>query len=144
MLRVWIRHLCAVGGVCAAIAISACSSGETSEADPTGGYVFLSQTRKIPARAEWTREVMARKGGTIRFRVTSQAPFGIIVLTSQAFQAVKSGNRAAFKPSDVLLVADSPTMTYEGEVTLPAGSSWFIIENRSDTEVEFHLQCTAP
>jgi hypothetical protein len=101
---------------------------------------FLNQTKKVPARREWTREVNSRNGGAISFRVASQGPFAVTIVTDQAFKALQSGK--APDKSDLLLTIDSPEATYPGKVTIPAGSSWFIIENQTDKEVEFRLECS--
>jgi len=57
---------------------------------------------------------------------------------------VTKGDRKALKKEEVLLTEDSKEAALEGKVTLPVGSSWFIIENRTDKKVEMHLQCLAP
>jgi hypothetical protein len=43
-----------------------------------------------------------------------------------------------------LFTVDSKENTYEGKVTIPAGSSYFIIANQTGNNVEIHLQCFAP
>jgi hypothetical protein len=43
---------------------------------------------------------------------------------------------------DLLMTADSRGSGYEGKVTVPAGRSWFIIENRSGKKVELRLVCS--
>jgi hypothetical protein len=77
------------------------------------------------------------------FRVTSQGPFAVIVVTDKAHKAIKTNDRKAMKEG-LLLTVDSKATTYEGKVNLPAGSSHFIIENQTDKKVELHLQCFAP
>jgi hypothetical protein len=108
-----------------------------------GPGAFLDQTKTIPSRLEWNREVTARRGGTITFRVTSQGPFAVTVVTDQGYKAMKAGNRAAFNKQDVLLTVDAPGPTLERSVTLPPGSSWFIIENRSNQTAQIRLECFA-
>jgi hypothetical protein len=117
-----------------------CGSGST----PGGGKAFLDQKKQIGPRLEWNREVTSKSGGTISFRVTSQGPFGVTVVTDKGYKAVQGSNRKALNKEDVLLTADSKESTYEGNVTLPPGSSWFIIENQSAKNAELHLQCFAP
>jgi hypothetical protein len=84
---------------------------------------------------------MSRNGATITFRVESQGPFGVTVVTEAAQKAMLAGDQKSIKRSDVMLLADSEGPTYEGKVTIPAGTSVFILENRSTKPVEFHLQC---
>jgi hypothetical protein len=116
-------------------------SGRQPIASASPARPFLDQTKTVPPQLEWTREVTSRSGGAISFRVESQGPFAITVVTDRAIKAMQSGDRKPIDKSDVLLTADSNSPSYEGKVTLPAGSSWFIIENRSEKAVEFHLQC---
>jgi hypothetical protein len=35
----------------------------------------------------------------------------------------------------------SQGLEMDGKVAVPEGTSWFMIENKSDTPVEFHLKC---
>jgi hypothetical protein len=88
--------------------------------------------------------VSARKGGTISFRVSSQGPFGVTVITEKGYKWLRSRERKGLNKADVLLTVDSKALTYEGKVALPAGSSYFIIENQTDKKVEVHLQCFPP
>jgi uncharacterized protein YceK len=115
-------------------------SGGTREA----GKSFLDQTKQVPPRKEWTREVTSRSGGTFTFRISSQGPFAVSVITDKGYKALQSGNQNGPAKADVLLTIDSKEPTLERSVTVSAGSSWFIIENQTDKNVEFHLQCFAP
>jgi len=108
-----------------------------------GGKAFLDQKKEIGPRLEWSREITSKSGGTIRFRVTSQGPFGLTVVTDKGYKAIQ-GDRKALSKEDVLLTTDSKASTYEGNVALPPGSSWFIIENQTDGNAELRLQCFAP
>ncbi len=120
-------------------------SGEIVAAAPAPGPpAFLDQRKTIPAGQEWSREVAARQGGTITFRITSQGPFAVTVVTAAAFQAARADNKAAFKKKDVLLVNDCKAPQYQGSVKLPAGSSWFILKNAAGKPVEFRLECFPP
>jgi hypothetical protein len=108
------------------------------------GKPFLDEKKEVAPHLEWNREVSAKKDGTISFRVESQGPFAVTVVTDKGYKAMKAGNKKGFDKTDVLLTIDSKENAYEGKVTLPAGSSYFIIENQSDKKVEFHLQCFPP
>jgi hypothetical protein len=50
---------------------------------------------------------------------------------------------AGLNKQDVLLTVDSKEPQLEGSVTLPPGSSWFIIENRAGRAAQIRLQCFA-
>jgi hypothetical protein len=49
--------------------------------------------------------------------------------------------RKEWTREDVLLTVDCKEPTFERSVTVPSGSSWFIIENQTDKSDEVHLQC---
>jgi hypothetical protein len=117
------------------------SAPSKDEKTPAGDKAFLDQKKEIGPHLEWNREIISRRGGTITFRVTSQGPFGVMVVTAQAWKAMQSGNDKAISKTDVLLSLDSKGPTHEGKVTLPAGSFYFILENQSNNKVEFHLEC---
>jgi hypothetical protein len=119
-------------------------SGQIVAAEPTLPPAFLDERKAIPAGLEWSREVTAKQGGAIGFRITSQGPFAITVVTGAAFQAVQTNNKAAFKKKDVLLVNNCKGPQYQGSVKLPAGSSYFVIKNGAGKPVEFRLECFPP
>src|SRR5262245_14069684 len=133
----------------AVLLLAGCSSqtGTPTGASGAGrppGQAFLDQKKSVPARKEWTREVTSRSGGTFTFRVSSQGPFAVTVVTDKGYKALQGGGRNALGKDDILLTLDSKEATMERPVTVAAGSSWFIIENQTDREVEIHLQCFAP
>ena len=130
--------LCAI-----ALVGAGCGSGANKSEGGTA-KAFLDKKKKIPPRLEWNTNVISKSGGTFSFRVTSQGPFAVTVVTDAGYQAIQNKNQKGFNKADVLLTADSRNPTYEGKVTVPAGASWFIIENQADKEVELHLQCFAP
>ncbi|MGO8751256.1 MAG: hypothetical protein ACLQNE_35360 [Thermoguttaceae bacterium] len=57
------------------------ASGQTplSAAKGTSAAPFLDAKKQVPSRREWNKEVVARQGGAISFRVTSQGPFAVTV-----------------------------------------------------------------
>jgi hypothetical protein len=118
-----------------------CGSGSGTSG---GGKAFLDQKKEIGPRLEWNREITSKSGGTFTYRVTSQGPFAVTLINEKAYKALMGGNRKAFNKEDVLLTIDCKESTFEGKATIPAGSSWFIIENQTDKNVEMHLQCFAP
>lgn len=113
-------------------------------AESSNPFRELDQKKQIGPWLEWNREVTSKNGGTINFRVTSQGPCRVTVVTDEGYKAVQGGNRKTFNKEDVLLATDSKESMYEGWVTLSPGSSWFIIENQTAKNVELHLQSLAP
>jgi hypothetical protein len=101
---------------------------------------FLDQTQEVPAGREWTREVTSRAGGPMTFRVESQGSFTVTIITDKGMQAVRGGSGPA--QEDLLMTADSRGNTHEGKITLPAGSSWFIIENHAGRPATLRLVCS--
>ena len=114
-----------------------------SPAQAPGSQVraFIDMTKQVPAGLEWSKEVMSRRGGTIAFRVDSQGPFGVTVVSGESYKALTAGEKRPLTKADVFLAADSEGPTYAGKVTIPAGSSYIILENRAGKTVNFHLQC---
>lgn len=100
---------------------------------------FLDATREVPPRKEWNKDVIAKNGGTISFRVTSQGPFAVTVVTDKGRQALLAGGKV--DQAEMLLTQDYKTPVAEGKVKLPAGKSWFIIENQTDKPANVRLEC---
>jgi predicted Zn finger-like uncharacterized protein len=115
------------------------AKGGAPEAGPAA---FLDQTKTIPSQLEWNREVTSRLGGTMTFRITSQGPFSVLVITERAYNALKAGKKGGNK-EDLLFDRTTTEPQMEGSITLPPGSSWFIIENQSNSPAEMRLQCFA-
>src|SRR5262249_24951190 len=97
--------------------------------------------KEVPTKLEWNREIVSKRGGNVRFRIESQGPFSVMVVTGEGYKAVMSGNGSGFKKTDVLLNQISEESTFESTVLTPPGSSYFIIENRAGKPVKMHLQC---
>jgi hypothetical protein len=89
---------------------------------------------------EWNRDFGSKSGGVVSLRVTSTAPFGVTVVTDQAYRAVKNGAQKVDR-SQGLLSIDAKPPSYEGRVTVPPGMAWIIIENQSDSTATIHLEC---
>ena len=129
--------------VSASVELSGCSA--PPDAKPvTAGKPFLDEKKQIAPRKEWNREVTSRTGGKITFRVTSEGPFAVTVVTGNGYKAMKSGDKQAFNKTDVRLTHDSPTPSHEAQVIRPAGSSYFIIENQATKPATIHIECFAP
>jgi hypothetical protein len=107
----------------------------------SSGRAFVDEKKEVPAGLEWNKQVGSRLGGAISFRVDSQGPFGVTVVTDEAHKAIMAGVKRPMTKASVMLVADAEGPTYEGKVTIPSGFSYIILENRSKKSVEFHLQC---
>jgi hypothetical protein len=105
----------------------------------TGNAPFLDAKKQVPSRREWNRDVISRQGGTISFRLTSQGPFSVLVLTDRGRKALLGGGQLL--KEDGLFNIDAPGPVFEGKVTVPPGPSWFIIENQASQAVEMHLEC---
>ena len=119
------------------------ASGQTppSAAQGTIAAPFLDAKKQVPSRREWNKEVVARQGGAISFRVASQGPFAVTVVTDRGYKALVGGGK--MMREDGLFSIDSNGPAFEGRVTLPPGSSWFIIENQASQTVEIRLECFA-
>jgi hypothetical protein len=119
------------------------ASGQTSPSAAKGKNAapFLDAKKQVPSRREWNKEVVSRRGGAISFRVTSQGPFAVTVVTDRGRKALLGGGK--MMREDGLFTIDSKAPTFEGKVMLPPGSSWFIIENQANQTVEIRLECFA-
>jgi hypothetical protein len=102
----------------------------------------VNQTKTIATAAEWNREVFVRVGGDFAIEVSSQGPFALSIVSAEQFKASPDKRRAAFKKEQTLLTADSKQPTYRGNVTLPATTSYVIIENLAGKQVNVHLRIT--
>ncbi len=119
---------------------------ETSS-DPAGGLkepaaglsVLLDKTKRLPPRIEWHSDIAPKTGGEVTFRVSCAAPVGITVVTDKGHMAIKG--KEQFDRSDMLLIVDAKPPSYEGRVVVPAGTSWFIIENQSEAVASIRLEC---
>jgi hypothetical protein len=63
------------------------------------------------------------------------------VVADRGYKAILDG--AALRKEDGLLSQDSRGPTLEGRVTVPVGSSWFLLENQTNHAVEMRLECSA-
>ena len=105
---------------------------------------FIDEKKEISPRMEWNREVVLRTGGTFTFQVTSQGAFSVMVITEKAYNAMLQHDMEGVDKEDVLFFQDSKELTLKKSITVPMGSSWFVIENRTYKTVEFHFQCFLP
>ncbi len=115
------------------LVVAGCSKGESGAAKP-----FLDQTRVVAPNQDWSREILARKPGPIKYRVEAPGAFTLMVLTDKGFQAARTRNTAGLTRSDVLLDTIK-SGTFEGSINLPAGSSWFVIRNDTAQDASIHL-----
>lgn len=113
----------------------------TLHAEP---QVFVDQTKDVIPQQEWNREIVTKKGGTVTFTIESQGPVSIIVLSGKGYQALLAKDMDAIERSDLILNLPSVPTPYTRTVTVPPGSSYFIIENLSDQSVKMRLKCYDP
>jgi len=66
----------------------------------------------------------------------------VTLVTDRAYRAIQRRDARALQKEDVLLTVDSADApVFEQRVTVPEGSSWFILLNRTDKPAEMRLQC---
>jgi hypothetical protein len=124
-----------------AFAQAQAASSRDPGGEPGQRRAFLDQTKNVAAGIEWNRQVVARRGGQIRFHITSQGPFSVTIVTDTAYQALQRSDEKALSKQDLLFMRDSEGNEMDAQATLPEGTSWFIIGNKSDQQVDFRLQC---
>jgi hypothetical protein len=117
-----------------------------SEPPPASNVTTVSLRAIVDAQynihvgEQWAREIKSATGGTISFRITSQGPFSVTVVTEKAYKAIVARQKGGYKKTDLLLIADSSAPEYQDYVTLPAGSNYFIIRNNTNKLVHVHLE----
>ncbi|MFN7139606.1 MAG: hypothetical protein ACK4UN_09720 [Limisphaerales bacterium] len=115
------------------------NGGRESASKP--GNLFLNESKQVPARMEWNREIVSKKEGQIRFVVSSPKPFAVTLVTDKAYKDMRKGVKRKLGKEDVLLSIDCKEPSFEKTLSLKPGSYHFIIENQSDKEVPIKLQC---
>jgi hypothetical protein len=124
------------------LALYGCGSKDKkSESESNSGIAFLNERKQVPPRIEWTREIGSRNDGTIRVKITSQAPFSFTIVTAKGYRELQKGGQNPIPKTEIILTVDSTGTSLERSVKLPSGSSYIIIENASDKNVELHLEC---
>lgn len=108
----------------------------------SGPEPFLKQSKTVPARREWSREIVSKKGGIIRFRVFSPERFGVTLVTGKAYKELAGGVKRKLTKEEIVLTQDSHDPLFEKTVKLAKGGYYFILENQSDKTVEIQLECT--
>ena len=103
---------------------------------------FLKEKKSVPPRQEWNREIVSKKGGTFRFRVSSPEPFGVTLVADRSYQALRRRDAAGMNREDLLLTTDWRDKVFEKTVEVKSGTYWFILENQSEKKVELVLECT--
>jgi hypothetical protein len=65
----------------------------------------------------------------------------VTLVTDRAYQSFKTGQKNIDK-TDLLFTEDlKGARQLERTVTVPFGSSWFVIENQANQPAEIHLEC---
>jgi hypothetical protein len=128
-------------------AVQAASPREYALEQPAPQVTTISMAAMLDAQynlhvgEQWGKEIKSATGGTISFRVTSQGPFSVTVVNEKAFKAFMAKQKGGYKKNDLFLVADSSAPEYRDYVTLPAGTSYFIIRNNANKFVRVRLEC---
>ena len=86
--------------------------------------------------------IATSRAGTLSVKVEGKGPFSIVLLADRSYKAAMKKDGGGVHREDLLLNARVPGASYSGEVKVPKGAAWFIIENRSGEAADFHLQCT--
>jgi hypothetical protein len=115
------------------------ASGAASSVRP-----FIDEKFVVKPSDMWHREIKAPRAGTIRFRVEAKTPFFVYVVTNHGHEVLNGANPNSIKQEDLLFKQNSDGHTMEDRVSLPPGSSWFLIESASNKEMEVHLECFRP
>ena len=112
-------------------------------ANATEEKAFLSQTKKVPSTAEWSREITTKGKQQIRFTITANGPVSILLLADRTFQAIKSGDTSKIVKSDLVLnVPSTKKPHYEKVITIPAAGSYhFMLQNLSKKPLDIKLEC---
>lgn len=105
--------------------------------------VFLNEKRVVPAGAEWNREIIAKHDGNFRIAIVSDAPKGVVVVTSKAHKAILAKQMDSIDRSDIVLVADTTEKLLRRTVKLAKGSYVLMLENRASKPTETYLRCYA-
>ena len=105
--------------------------------------VLVDQTENTAAGIPWAKDIVLGRPATIGFHLTSQGRFAVTVVTDKAYQALQRSDEKALAKRDFLFMRESQGLEMDGRLAVPAGTSWFFIENRSDAPVDFHLKCYA-
>ncbi|WP_435008321.1 hypothetical protein P12x_005560 [Tundrisphaera lichenicola] len=106
------------------------------------GKPLVDQKRQIPTGKEWNCQIAPTKAGTLSIKVEGEGPFSILLLADRSYQALMKQNGKGMSKKDLLLDIQVKGPSYAGEVKVPRGAAWFIIENRSGAAADFHLECT--
>jgi hypothetical protein len=107
------------------------------------GKPLVDQRRQIPAGKEWNHPIALAKAGTRSIKVEGKGPISILLLADRSYQALMKNIPGGMNRKDVILDIRSPGSSYVGEVKVPQGTAWFIIENQSGQAADFHLVCTS-
>jgi hypothetical protein len=119
-----------IGGVAVLLALSAFAE-----------QAFLKQTKTVPPRLEWSREIVANTNGLFRFVVKSPEPFGVTLITGEAYKDLVAGKKKRLSKEDVLHTSDCRPPSFEKTLMLKRGNYYFILENQSDKKVDIRLEC---
>jgi hypothetical protein len=104
---------------------------------------FLDQKKTLKPAQEWNREVVCKTNGTMLFKITSEGPFSVSILSDKAYKALLKRDMETFKKEGFVLTTDSKEKALERSLQLKNGSYWFIIRNNLQRDTEVRLECFA-
>lgn len=102
---------------------------------------FFDQQREIKAKNEWRPKIIAQNGGTIRFLVSGDGPFSLVVVNDAAYEALRRKDQAALRQQGVVYLKKGVDKKLQGSITLEPGIYHFLITNAGMTNSQFRLQC---
>jgi pimeloyl-ACP methyl ester carboxylesterase len=101
----------------------------------------IDEKENTAAGISWNKDFVLSRPDTIGFHVTSQGRFAVTIVTDKGYKALQEADEKAMTRQDIVYRSESQGFEMKAKVALPAGKWWFIIENRSDTAVDFNLKC---
>ena len=118
------------------------TANQTASSQETEDFV-IDEAKMVPGAAEWNREIVAKGASSLKIQITSAAAKGVIILRTEAFNQMASGQGDQIdRDRDIVLVDDTQGEVYERVVEFPAAGSYTVmIENRSRSEQEIHFRC---
>ena len=123
------------------VMVIAASTAAIGNATAQEYELFLDQSRIVPPKLEWSREIVTRKGGSIYCAIQNeQGMMSVTVIADRTYQAIINKNRDGIHREDLILTIDASLGYFEDSIELPHGGSyWFIIGNGSASSSEVSI-----
>jgi pimeloyl-ACP methyl ester carboxylesterase len=119
------------------------AASRSSKAGPRAPRVIVDQTQNTAAGIPWSKDIVLDHATEVGFQVISQGRFAVTIVSDKGYHALEQADEKAMSKQDVVYRSDSQGKEMKGKVSLPAGTWWFMIENRSEDAVDFQLKCFA-